>query len=111
MEELLPNWKEKYRESRGDVSKATPVSTDKFLYLTESGSYAFPHILLPSELHNDGNYIVSLGQLCRWLGEVAEEMGVEVYPGFAASEVLYSEDSSAVLGIATRDVGIGKVSV
>lgn len=57
--------------------------------------------------HNDGNYIISLGKLVRWLGEQAEELGVEIYPGFAASEVLYREDGG-VAGIATRDVGIGK---
>eukprot|EP00591_Stephanopyxis_turris_P009152 CAMPEP_0195509062 /NCGR_PEP_ID=MMETSP0794_2-20130614/2095_1 /TAXON_ID=515487 /ORGANISM="Stephanopyxis turris, Strain CCMP 815" /LENGTH=590 /DNA_ID=CAMNT_0040636183 /DNA_START=429 /DNA_END=2201 /DNA_ORIENTATION=+ len=107
LDELLPDWRESFAASRGDVSQATPVSGDSFLYLTENKSVQLPNVLLPSQLHNDGNYVISLGQLCRWLAEVAEELGVEVYPGFAASEVLYSEEDE-VLGIATRDVGIGK---
>ena len=108
LDELLPDWREEYAESRGDASKATPVSSDSFLYLSETGSVAIPQMLLPKELHNEGNYVISLGQLCRWLGEVAESIGVEIYPGFSASEVLYTEDNKGVLGVATRDVGIGK---
>jgi electron-transferring-flavoprotein dehydrogenase len=121
IEELLgSDWKEGYDASgRGETSTLTPVQKDEFLYLTERGSIGVPGILLPKELHNDGNYVVSLGQICRYLGEVAEEMGVEVYPGFAASEVLYggdvddtSDDTSSsnphVLGVATRDVGLAK---
>ena len=79
--------------------------------MTEQSSIAIPNILLPKQLHNEGNYILSLSQLCRWLGNKAEELGVEVYPGFAASEVLFNEDKTAVRGIATRDNGIGKVSI
>lgn len=89
-------------------SHATPVTDDKFMLLTPTSGFTIPNILLPKQLCNEGNYIISLGQLCRWLGAKAEEMGVEIYPGFAASEVLYNEDKTAIRGIATRDVGIGK---
>jgi electron-transferring-flavoprotein dehydrogenase len=103
LEELFPDYKNM------DVPPPldTEVKEDVFLYLTETGSVGIPNVLLPSELHNDGNYIISLGQLCRWLGTQAEELGVEIFPGFAASEVIYGEDGS-VKGIATRDVGISK---
>jgi len=101
-----PHWTKVFFDSQG--SHATPVGDDQFQVLTEGGSaYSIPGVLLPSQLHNDGNYILSLSQLCRWLAEEAESMGVEIYAGFAASEVLVSDDD-AVLGIATRDVGIGK---
>lgn len=73
----------------------------------ESGHVEIPNWALPSTLDNHGNYIISLGQLVRWLAEQAEELGVEVYPGFAADEVVYSADG-AVRGIATKDVGVGK---
>eukprot|EP00814_Leptocylindrus_danicus_P019502 CAMPEP_0116005720 /NCGR_PEP_ID=MMETSP0321-20121206/1321_1 /TAXON_ID=163516 /ORGANISM="Leptocylindrus danicus var. danicus, Strain B650" /LENGTH=577 /DNA_ID=CAMNT_0003474177 /DNA_START=1385 /DNA_END=3118 /DNA_ORIENTATION=+ len=94
----------------------TPVSHDSFLLLSKEKSFEVPHLLLPSQLKNVGkNFIISLSQLCRKLGEKAEELGVEVYPGFSASEVLYSSGAgessgsvSSVYGIATRDVGIGK---
>eukprot|EP00590_Aulacoseira_subarctica_P008980 CAMPEP_0172436814 /NCGR_PEP_ID=MMETSP1064-20121228/71920_1 /TAXON_ID=202472 /ORGANISM="Aulacoseira subarctica , Strain CCAP 1002/5" /LENGTH=568 /DNA_ID=CAMNT_0013185241 /DNA_START=388 /DNA_END=2094 /DNA_ORIENTATION=- len=107
LDELLPNWREEYAESL-DRTPITPVKTDCFLFLSETGSVAMPQVLLPKDLHNDGNYVISLGQLCRWLGEVAETLGVEIYPGFSASEVLYTEDNTGILGVATRDVGIGK---
>lgn len=107
LDELLPNWREEYAESQGRTP-VTPVTTDSFLVLSETGSVSIPHFLLPKELHNEGNYVISLGQLCRWLGEVAESLGVEVYPGFSASEILYSTDNTSILGVATRDVGIGK---
>lgn len=108
------HWTQVFYDSQG--SHATPVRTDDFQILTEGGgAYSIPSVFLPSQLHNDGNYIVSLSQLCRWLAEEAETLGVEIYPGFAASEVLLSESSDdndnseqAVMGIATRDVGIGK---
>lgn len=113
LKELLPDIGDDWTKALQDAqsSHATPVSEDKFLVLTEDSSYSIPNFLLPSQLHNDGNYVISLGQLCRWLGGIAEEMGVEVYPGFAASEVVFDEDKKAVRGIATRDVGIGKVSI
>jgi electron-transferring-flavoprotein dehydrogenase len=117
MDELFPDWstvgggEEKwtdiFQEKQG--SYATPVQHDQFQLLTESGSaYTIPHFLLPNQLHNDGNYILSLSQLCRWLATEAEELGVEIYPGFAASEVLIDDNANTVKGIATRDVGIGK---
>lgn len=74
-------------------------------FLTKNGSFPLPH---PPQMNNHGNYIVSLNNVVRWLGEQAEELGVEVYPGFAASEILYSEDGKTVLGIATNDVGLDK---
>ena len=115
LEELLSHnddgddqkWTEALLESQD--SHATPVTEDAFLVLTESGgSYQIPNILLPSQLHNDGNYIISLSKLTRYLGEMAEGLGVEIYPGFAADEVLYADDNKAVKGVATKDVGIAK---
>ncbi|CAB9510527.1 flavoprotein-ubiquinone oxidoreductase, mitochondrial [Seminavis robusta] len=100
------HWTKVFENEQG--SSATPVQHDQFLVLTEDKSMGIPHFLLPSQLHNDGNYIISLSQLCRWLGKKAEELEVEVYPGFAASEVVLDEATGAVKGIATRDVGIGK---
>jgi electron-transferring-flavoprotein dehydrogenase len=99
------NWVERLEKEQGSI--ATPVTADEFLVLTPSSSYQIPNIFLPPQLDNHGNYIVSLGQICRWLGQQAESLGVEIYPGFAASELLYREDGS-VKGIATRDVGLGK---
>eukprot|EP00557_Chaetoceros_sp_GSL56_P008248 CAMPEP_0176499930 /NCGR_PEP_ID=MMETSP0200_2-20121128/13223_1 /TAXON_ID=947934 /ORGANISM="Chaetoceros sp., Strain GSL56" /LENGTH=574 /DNA_ID=CAMNT_0017898449 /DNA_START=448 /DNA_END=2172 /DNA_ORIENTATION=+ len=106
--ELLPSidWKSELLEQQS--SHATPVTSDEFLFLTENKSYRIPHMILPKQLHNDGNYVISLGQLCRYLGTKAEEMGVEIYPGFAASEVLYNVEKTAVKGVATRDMGIDK---
>jgi len=98
LNELLPDWK-----GRG-APLDTPVTDDKFLYLTQSGSFRLP---TPPQMNNHGNYIISLGNFCRWLGEQAEALGVEIYPGFAAAEVLYDENG-AVRGVATGDMGIGK---
>ena len=93
-------------------SHATPVAQDEFHVLTSAtANYKLPNFLLPPQLHNDGNYIVSLSQLCRWLGGIAEEMGVEIYPGFAAAEVLMNQNDTAVTGIATRDVGVARDGV
>lgn len=101
LDELLPEWRQ-----MEDCPVKVPVKKDKLLFLTESSSFPLP---VPPSLHNDGNYIISLSQLVRWLATKAEALGVEIYPGFAASEVLYTEgDSGAVRGIATKDVGIGK---
>eukprot|EP01116_Phalansterium_solitarium_P016993 TRINITY_DN4077_c0_g1_i1.p1 TRINITY_DN4077_c0_g1~~TRINITY_DN4077_c0_g1_i1.p1 ORF type:complete len:596 (+),score=-0.47 TRINITY_DN4077_c0_g1_i1:74-1789(+) len=97
--ELIPDWKEK------GAPLNTPVTEDRFMFLTEK--YAIRSPITPPGFQNHGNYIASLGQLCRWLAEEAEALGVEIYPGIAASEVLYNEDGS-VAGIATGDVGIGK---
>ncbi|KAL7570019.1 hypothetical protein ACA910_017062 [Epithemia clementina (nom. ined.)] len=113
LHELFPDlatdnaWTKELLESVG--SHATPVSNDKFLILTESGSsYSIPNLVLPPQLHNHGNYVISLSQLCRWLAQKAEELGVEIYPGFAASEVLIDKETGRCHGIATRDVGVGK---
>ncbi len=96
LEELFPDWKE-----RG-APLNTPVNEDRFLFLTTGKAYKLP---TPPQMHNDGNFIVSLGNVVRWLGEQAEALGVEIYPGFAASEVLYHDDGS-VKGIATGDMGV-----
>jgi electron-transferring-flavoprotein dehydrogenase len=96
--ELFPDWRE-----RG-APLNTPAAEDRFLFLTEGGSFKLP---TPPQMANHGNYIVSLGNFCRWLGEQAESLGVEIYPGFAAAEVLYHEDGS-VKGVATGDLCIGK---
>jgi electron-transferring-flavoprotein dehydrogenase len=98
LEELFPDWK-----SRG-APLTTPTREDRVLFLTESKSYKLP---VPPFLHNAGNYVASLGNLCRWLGQQAEGLGVEIYAGFAAAEVLYAEDGS-VRGVATGDMGVGK---
>ena len=101
LNELLPDW-----QAQGAPIN-TPVTAEKFMFLTESGGLSWPTALLPPTLRNHGNYIISLANLCRWLGEQAEALGVEIYPGFAASEVLYNEDG-AVRGVATGDMGITK---
>ena len=82
----------------------TPAKKDRFLYLTEKGSMPLP---TPPQMNNHGNFIISLGNLCRWMGEQAEALGVEIYPGFAAAEILYHEDGS-VKGVATGDMGVTK---
>ncbi|MHA1537494.1 MAG: electron transfer flavoprotein-ubiquinone oxidoreductase [Alphaproteobacteria bacterium] len=100
LDELIPDWAEK----RAPVK--VPVKAEEFLFLTARGGTSWPTFLLPPAMKNHGNYIISLGNLCRWLAEQAEALGVEIYPGFAASEVLYGEDG-AVLGVATGDMGVG----
>jgi electron-transferring-flavoprotein dehydrogenase len=101
IDELIPDWEEK-----GAPIK-TQVTDDRFWILTEHNEIKIPHFLLPPLMSNRGNYIVSLGNLCRWLGQQAEELGVEIYAGFAGAEVLYDE-KGAVCGVATGDMGIGK---
>ncbi|MCG8354966.1 MAG: electron transfer flavoprotein-ubiquinone oxidoreductase, partial [Kiloniellales bacterium] len=101
LNELLPDWKD-----LGAPLNA-PVGEERFLLLRESGSISIPVWALPAQMHNQGNYIVSLGNVCRWLAEQAEGLGVEIYPGFAASEVLY-DDQGRVMGVATGDMGVGK---
>lgn len=96
---LMPDWKEK------GAPVTTPVREDRFLYLGPAGEIRLPNIVMPPLMNNHGNYIVSLGALCQWLGEQAAELGVEIYPGFAASEVLYT-GGGAVAGIATGDMGV-----
>jgi electron-transferring-flavoprotein dehydrogenase len=100
LSELIPDWKEK------GAPLNTPVSEDRFLFLTPSGSLRTPAWMLPGCFKNHGNYVVSLGNVCRWLGKQAEALGVEIFPGFAASEVLY--EGEAVKGVATGDVGINR---
>ncbi|MQM37232.1 Electron transfer flavoprotein-ubiquinone oxidoreductase [wastewater metagenome] len=96
LEELLPDWRD-----RG-APLHTPVAEDRFLLLGERSARRLP---TPPQMANAGNYIISLGNLCRWLAEQAEALGVEIYPGFAAAEVLYHEDG-AVKGVATGDMGL-----
>ena len=101
LDALLPDWR----------SEETPIKTkvtdDRFYWLGHSGSVRLPNLLMPPLMGNHGNYIVSLGDVCRWLGTKAEGLGVEIYPGFAAAEVLY-DDNGAVVGVATGDMGIGR---
>ena len=99
--ELFPDWKE-----RG-APLTQPVTEDRFLFLTEASSFQVPGFALPGCFDNHGMFTASLGNLVRWLGQQAEALGVDVYPGFAAQEVLYTEDGK-VRGIATGDMGIGK---
>jgi electron-transferring-flavoprotein dehydrogenase len=102
---LLPNWKEEMRELTGSI--ATPVTADSFLVLpNDTSSLELPNLLLPPQLHNDGNYVISLSQLCRYMASKAEELGVEIYPGFAAAQPIV--ESGSVRGVVTRDVGIAK---
>ncbi|MDJ0749939.1 MAG: electron transfer flavoprotein-ubiquinone oxidoreductase [Woeseiaceae bacterium] len=102
LNELFPDWKEK------GAPVKTAVTGDRIHYLTsETGAMPVPGFFLPRPMHNHGNYIISQGQLCQWMGEQAEAMGVNVFPGFAASEVLY-DDGGRVTGVATSDMGIGK---
>jgi electron-transferring-flavoprotein dehydrogenase len=98
---LIPDWKEK------GAPVDTPVTADKFLVLGPEGDMKLPNWPMPPLMNNHGNYIVSLGALCKWLGEQASELGVEIYPGFAATEVLYDE-SGALHGVATGDMGVGR---
>ena len=96
--ELFPDWRER------EAPLLTQATDDRFLFLTETRAIRLP---TPPQMHNHGNYIISLGNLCRWLAAQAEDLGVEIFPGFAASEVLYHDDGS-VKGVATGDMGIGR---
>ncbi len=98
LNELIPDWKDK------GAPLNTPAGDDSFLFLTETKSIRLP---TPPQMHNHGNYVISLGNLCRWLATQAEELGIEIYPGFAAAEILYDE-SGRVLGVATGNMGVGK---
>ncbi|MBX3619923.1 MAG: electron transfer flavoprotein-ubiquinone oxidoreductase [Rhizobacter sp.] len=99
--ELIPDWKEK------GAPLNQPVTGDKLLWLTQAGAIDTPQFLIPNCFHNEGNYIVGLGNVVKWLGQQAEAAGVEIFPGFAAAEVLYNDDGS-VKGIATGNLGVGK---
>jgi electron-transferring-flavoprotein dehydrogenase len=101
LDTLIPDWKEK------EAPVSTPVREDRFLWLGAASSIRVPRFLIPPLMSNHGNYIISLGNLCRWLAVEAEALGVEIYPGFAAAEVLYGDDGR-VRGVATGDMGIAK---
>ena len=98
LNELYPDWK------ANGAPLNVPVQEDRFLFLSERGGWRVPNPLLPYCFRNHGNYVVSLGNVCRWLGQRAEEMGVEIFPGFCGTEVLYDE-RGAVKGVATGDMG------
>ena len=102
IDKLFPDW----REEEGNPFK-TPVKDDIFYFLTKSGKFRLPNFGMPPLMNNHGNYIVSLGNVCRWLGEKAEALGVEIYPGFAAAELVYDEEGR-VKGVATGDMGVQK---
>ncbi len=102
VDRLLPDWRDD-----PDHPFRTPVTEDRFCLFGHSGSVRLPNVLMPPLMNNHGNFIVSLGNVCRWLGTKAEALGVEIYPGFAAAEVLYDGDG-AVAGVATGDMGVGR---
>src|SRR6201998_3362862 len=101
LNELIPDWKEQ------GAPLNVPVTEDKFLFLSESGKKAVPNWALPDNFKNHGNYVISLANVTRWLGTMAEALGVELFPGFPAAEVLYNDDGS-VQGVPTANLGIGK---
>jgi len=101
LNELIPDWKEK------DAPLNVPVTEDRFMFLSGTGALKIPSALLPDCFQNHGNYVVSLANVTRWLGQQAEGLGVEIFPGFAAAEVLFDE-AGLVKGVATGDMGIGK---
>ncbi len=98
LDELIPDWRER------DAPIRTEVRKERLLFLSARGSFAWPHALLPPAMRNEGNFIISLGNLCRWLAERAEEMGAAIFPGFAATELLF--DGDRVVGVATGDMGL-----
>ncbi|ONV23660.1 MULTISPECIES: NAD(P)/FAD-dependent oxidoreductase, partial [Burkholderia cepacia complex] len=99
--ELFPDWKE--RGAPLDVE----VTEDRFLFLSEKSAVTTPNWALPDNFKNHGNYVISLGNVTRWLGQQAEALGVEIFPGFPAAEILYNDDGS-VKGVATGNMGVGK---
>jgi electron-transferring-flavoprotein dehydrogenase len=101
LDELFPNWKEQ------GAPLNTPVTEDRVLFLTETKAYATPHFMVPKALTNHGNYVISLANVVRWLGQQAEALGVEVFPGFPAAEILYNDDGS-VKGVATGNMGVNR---
>ena len=102
--ELLPDWKDLA------APLLQPVTADEVLFLTPSSAWRTPQFLIPECFHNQGNFVVSLGNVVRWLAQQAEAAGVEIFPGFAAAEVLYNDDGS-VKGVATGNLGVGKDGV
>src|SRR5437868_8655263 len=101
LDRLLPDWRSE------DTPIKTAVTDDRFYYLSAGSALRLPNFLLPPLMSNHGNFIVSLGNVCRWLAVKAEGLGVEIYPGFAAAEVLYGE-AGEVVGVATGDMGVAK---
>jgi electron-transferring-flavoprotein dehydrogenase len=101
LDKLLPDWRDE------DSPIKTPVTDDVFMFMGPAGAVRLPNFVMPPLMNNHGNYIVSLGNVCRWLAEKAEAMGVDIFPGFAASEILY-DDNGAVVGVATGDMGVGR---
>ena len=101
IDKLIPDWRSE------DSPIKTAVSDDRFYWLSASRSVRLPDLMLPPLMSNHGNYVVSLGNVCRWLATKAEALGVEIYPGFAASEVLF-DANGAVAGVATGDMGLAK---
>lgn len=99
LNELIPDWKEK------GAPLNTPVTEDQVLFLTETKAIATPHFMVPKMLTNHGNYVISLANVTRWLGQQAESLGVEIFPGFPAAEILYNDDGS-VKGVATGNMGV-----
>ena len=103
---LFPDWQNMPKESRPPIDQ--PVTQDAFKILWKSGHFSIPEVFLPPQVHNQGNYVISLGRLCTWMGERAQELGVDVFAGFAADELVFDEAGKYVKGIATTDTGIGK---
>lgn len=101
IDELIPDWKEK------GAPLDSPVTDDRFYFLGHSGSIRVPNFIMPPLMSNHGNYIASLGNVCRWLGQQAEALGVEVYPGFPAADLVFGDDGR-VLGVTTGDLGVAK---
>ena len=101
LDRLVPDWREK------GAPLSTQVTDDRFLYLGPAGQLRLPNFAMPPLMNNHGNYIGSLGQVCKWLAEQGEAMGLQIFPGFAAAELLY-DDKGAVAGVATGDMGLGK---
>ncbi len=99
--QLMPDWKQQ------GAPIETPVTDDRFLYLGPAGGLRLPNFMMPPLMNNHGNFIVSLGAVCKWLGERAESLGLQIFPGFAAAEILYDADGR-VTGVATGDMGVGK---
>jgi electron-transferring-flavoprotein dehydrogenase len=102
LDKLVPEWRQE-----DDTPMKTPVTEDQFLFLGPAGALRLPNFLMPPLMSNHGNYVVSLGNVCRWLAAKAEALGVEIYPGFAAAELLFDENG-AVAGVATGDMGVGR---
>ncbi len=103
---LFPDWKNLPEDQRPPFGQ--PVTQDAFKILSQNGSIDIPEFLLPPQVHNKGNFIVSLGRVCSWMNNMAQELGVDVFTGFAADEIIYDESGNYVKGIATADTGIDK---